>query len=152
LIIAAFGTNESSNKNFKPEAHKRMVVNLISRAKKASPSSECVIFGPVDRGGPDYSETIERLNEVQHQAATELGCAFWDGQKAMGGKLAMEDWFRAKPSLAASDRIHLSRNGYVRIGSMLARDMLRGYGVWSGRSVAEVDALSAGGPSVSAAR
>jgi len=140
LIVAAFGTNESSNTKFKPEAHKRMVMNLISRAKKASPSSDCLIFGPVDRGGADYSDAIERLNEVQRQAAAELGCAFWDGQKAMGGKLAMEDWVRAKPSLAASDRVHLSRNGYVKIGSMLARDILRGYSVWAGR--AEADGLA----------
>ncbi len=132
LVIVAFGTNESTNVKLSLEGHKRVVRSLWARIRAAAPQSECLIMGPVDRRGEIYGDVIERISEAQHDVAVELGCAFWSGLKAMGGQGSIVQWIRADPPLAAADGVHLSRGGYVRIGTSLARDILRGYGVWAG--------------------
>jgi lysophospholipase L1-like esterase len=127
LVVLAFGTNESSNVKLKGELHTERVKKLLARVRKAAPNTDCLIFGPIDRGGEQYSDVVERINEAQKAAATELGCAFWNGQKAMGGKGSMQRWAMMSPPLGGGDRVHLYPRGYQKLGRMLARDLLVGY-------------------------
>jgi len=45
----------------------------------------------------------------------------------MGGAGTISNWANAKPPLAASDHIHLTRRGYVVAGTAIGDALLRGY-------------------------
>ena len=127
VVVFAFGSNESSDPKPNYEAHINHVKQLMGRVRKAAPQTECLVFGPVDRGGARYEEIIEQLNTAQASAANDLGCAFWGGQRAMGGPGSMQQWATMTPPLGAGDRLHLTMRGYQTLGEMLVRDMLKGY-------------------------
>lgn len=127
LVVLAFGTNESSDANIRAEAHGARVKALVGRVRKAAPEADCLIFGPIDRGGERYEKAVQQLNEAQQSAARELGCAFWNGQQAMGGPGSMRRWASMKPPLGGADKIHLYPRGYQKLGEMMARDILQGF-------------------------
>lgn len=127
LAIIAYGTNESSDAKLNRGLIMQRVRELIGRIRKAAPDSDCLVFGPIDRAGPRYEDAIEGLNEAEKAAAAEAGCAFWNGQLAMGGKGSMARWATDNPPLGAGDRVHLYARGYEKLGDMLASDMLQGF-------------------------
>ncbi|PIE05566.1 MAG: hypothetical protein CSA75_04090 [Sorangium cellulosum] len=127
LVVLAFGTNESSNLKLRTERHTQRVRELVARIRKAAPNGDCLIFGPIDRSGLEYSQLIQRINAAQQRVAQEVGCAFWNGQQAMGGAGSMQAWASKSPPLAAGDRIHLYPRGYTKLGGMMVRDILQGY-------------------------
>ncbi len=133
LVVIAYGTNESSDTKVNKELMVRRVKELVGRAQAAAPGSECLVFGPIDRAGPSYEDAVEALNEAEKRAAGEAGCAFWNGQAAMGGKGSMARWAMDNPPLGAGDRVHLSTRGYYKIGEMLARDLLQGFDAGTAR-------------------
>jgi hypothetical protein len=45
----------------------------------------------------------------------------------MGGAGSMAEWARSHPRLGASDHIHLTARGYVRMGMALGDALLRAY-------------------------
>jgi len=63
LVVLAFGTNESSNPKLKEERHTRRVRKLVGRIRRAAPESDCLLFGPIDRGGERY-ENVDRKSVV----------------------------------------------------------------------------------------
>jgi lysophospholipase L1-like esterase len=125
LVIMAYGSNESSDGRIRTDRHAAQVEQLIARVRAAAPAAECLVFGPIDRGGKDYEEAVAQLNGAQRLAASKAGCAYWSGQVAMGGKGAMTKWEAEDPPLAQADLLHLTSKGYERLGSMLARDLLQ---------------------------
>jgi lysophospholipase L1-like esterase len=127
LVVLAYGTNEAGIGGLSMERHRAELVALVDRVKAASPEADCWILGAMDRGGPQTSEKIERINEAQAAAAKDRGCAFWSAQAAMGGRGSMQKWLEEEPPMATSDRVHLQVRGYRRLGAMVARDLLRGY-------------------------
>jgi lysophospholipase L1-like esterase len=129
LVILAYGSNESSDGKIRPDRHAALVEQLIARVRSAAPATECLVFGPVDRGGKDYEEAVAELNGAQRAAASKSGCAFWSGQIAMGGKGSMTKWEAEEPPLAQADLLHLTSRGYERLGNMLARDILAAGGL-----------------------
>jgi lysophospholipase L1-like esterase len=62
---------------------------------------------------------------AQRRAALEVGAAFWSSYGAMGGTGSMNAW--ASMGLAQGDRVHLSKDGYVRMGSMFYEDISEAY-------------------------
>jgi lysophospholipase L1-like esterase len=52
------------------------------------------------------------IANVQRQLASEVGCVFWDWQKATGGEGSLLSWRFHEPRLASKDLIHLSKEGY----------------------------------------
>jgi lysophospholipase L1-like esterase len=133
LVAVAYGSNESSDRGVDAERHTRHLRELVERIRKAAPSSDCLLLGPVDRAGAAYEGVVERINEVQRGAAAQLGCAFWSGQAAMGGRGGFVRWTQDKPPLASGDGLHLTARGYQRLGAMLARDLLAGFDGWRAR-------------------
>ncbi len=134
LAIIAYGTNESSDIKIDRDLMTKRVQELLGRIRAAAPQADCLVFGPIDRGGEKYGEAIEAINEAERAAATESGCAFWNGQRAMGGKGSMDKWATEDPPLASGERIHLYTRGYQKLGEMLAGDLLRGYDAGVGQS------------------
>jgi lysophospholipase L1-like esterase len=127
LVIMAYGSNESSDPKIDPARHGALVDKLVARVRAAAPGADCLVFGPIDRGGRRYEQAVEVLNEGQREAARRLGCAFWSGQTAMGGKGSMLRWEAESPALAQADLLHLTMKGYERLGQSLARDVLQAF-------------------------
>lgn len=144
LIVLAYGTNESSDQRINIERHAARVRQLVGRARAVAPDADCLVFGPIDRAGPVYEDAVETLSQAQQLAARELGCAFWSGQAAMGGKGSMLRWMRQVPQLGVGDGVHLMPKGYETIGQMLSRDLLDAYGAGV---PAGAEAGAAGAPS-----
>jgi lysophospholipase L1-like esterase len=125
LVIMAYGSNESSDGKIRSDRHAALVEQLIARVRAAAPAADCLVFGPIDRGGNNYEDAVAQLNAAQRTAATKAGCAFWSGQAAMGGKGSMIKWESEVPALGQPDLLHLTSRGYERLGNMLARDILQ---------------------------
>ncbi len=134
LVVIAYGSNESSDMKFNAARHASAVESLLRRIRAGAPNADCLVFGPVDRGGKRYGETVVHINAAQRDAAQRAGCAFWSGQMAMGGKGSMERWEVETPPLAQADLLHLTPKGYERLGNMLARDLLQAFDAHSSAS------------------
>jgi lysophospholipase L1-like esterase len=127
LVIVAYGSNESSDGKIDEMKHAALMEQLIGRVRAAAPAADCLVLGPIDRGGKRYEEAVEQLNAAQRVAASKAGCAFWSGQLMMGGKGSMTKWEAEDPPLAQADLLHLTAKGYDKVGNALAQDLLRAF-------------------------
>ena len=132
LVTFAYGTNEAMSGLGSVDRYEQAVRAVLSRLRKAAPEASCLLISPFDvskhekgrRKAPaDLSETID----AQRRVAGEMGCGFWDGRAFMGGEGSMASWINAKPPLAGSDGIHLTRLGYVYAGIGLGDALMRVY-------------------------
>jgi lysophospholipase L1-like esterase len=133
LVVLAYGTNESGD-DTTPQAYERQIVDLLGRIARASPAASCLLLGPPDRAldTPAGWETSPKLLEViatQRRVAAAAGCAYYDRQRAMGGDGSIAAWAMEDPPRARKDRVHLTRDGYVQLGAMVAADLLRAHQV-----------------------
>jgi len=126
LIIIAYGTNEVTDGDWSVESYSRMFANILKRFRRAAPQASILVYGPPDRGDVGLAETkMPAMIEAQRRAAFEVGAAFWNSYAAMGGSGSMSAW--VQQGLAQGDRVHLSRDGYIRMGSMFYNDLLAAY-------------------------
>lgn len=150
LIVTWYGTNESGMHDFTMESYEETWRKLLGTLKAAAPESACLMIGPPDRlmrGGGNVSEArckprkdrrgrklpipsecryrpaqlLTPIIQVQRHIAQDFGCAFWDARAAMGGPGSMGDWVEL--GLAQGDRVHLTREGYEKLGSAIATDL-----------------------------
>jgi lysophospholipase L1-like esterase len=118
LVILQYGTNEANDENLDLQDYKEQLREVVARFKKAAPDAACLLIGPTDRavnkGDGVYAiwERTAPIAEVQRQLATEVGCVFWDWQKATGGEESILSWRFHEPQLASKDLIHLNKKGY----------------------------------------
>lgn len=126
LIIIAYGTNEVTDGDWSVESYSRMFANILRRFRRAAPQASILVYGPPDRGDVDLAGTkMPAMIEAQRRAAFEVGASFWNSYAAMGGAGSMSAW--AQQGLGQGDRVHLSRDGYIRMGSMFYNDMIAAY-------------------------
>jgi lysophospholipase L1-like esterase len=69
--------------------------------------------------------------EAQRRAALEVGAAFWSSYAAMGGSGSMDNW--AASGLGQGDHVHLTKDGYIRMGDMFYNDLIEAYKQWPTR-------------------
>jgi hypothetical protein len=87
------------------------------------PGASVLVIGVADmsvKNGEDF-ESYPNLDNVINSirsAAFRAGAAFWDMQKAMGGKNSMPAWVKADPPLATSDYVHFNKKGSVIMAQM----------------------------------
>ncbi len=126
LIIIAYGTNEVTDGDWSVESYSRMFANILRRFRRAAPQASILVYGPPDRGDVDIAGTkMPAMIEAQRRAAFEVGAAFWSSYAAMGGPGSMSAW--VQQGLAQGDRVHLSRDGYVRMGMLFYNDLITAY-------------------------
>jgi lysophospholipase L1-like esterase len=126
LIIIAYGTNEVTDSDWSVESYSRMFANILRRFRRAAPQASILVYGPPDRADVDLAGTkMPAMIEAQRRAASEVGAAFWSSYAAMGGAGSMSTW--VQQGLAQGDRVHLSKEGYVRIGTMFYNDLITAY-------------------------
>jgi lysophospholipase L1-like esterase len=130
LIVLAYGTNEAGQNDLSEESYRDMFYNLILRFRKAVPTASILVVGPPDRyhktrTGWEPVPGVDRIVEAQRAAALATGCAFWDLRAKMGGKGSMRRWVQA--GLAQYDYVHLTAEGYHRIGGAVFQDLMSQY-------------------------
>ena len=126
LIIIAYGTNEVTDPDWTVESYQRMFAGILRRFRRAAPQASIIVYGPPDRGDVALAGSkMPAMIEAQRRAAFEVGAAFWNSYGAMGGSGSMGAW--ASLGLAQGDRVHLTKDGYVRMGGMFYEDVTDAY-------------------------
>lgn len=133
LIVLAYGTNESGQKDWTYESYKQAFTNVIQTLRRAAPAASILVVGPPDR--MTYSRytlvpypRLEMITAAQRDAAQENQCAFWDLRARMGGAGAMKRWVMA--GAAQGDYVHFTAPGYRLIGVTLFNDLMEQYAVF----------------------
>ncbi|HTU11004.1 MAG TPA: GDSL-type esterase/lipase family protein [Allosphingosinicella sp.] len=136
LILLAFGTNEGFDPRFTLAGYDDGLRAQIARLRRlAGPDVPIVLVGPpavtsrnaalagAECGDGWYVPAfLLRVRERQRALARALGLAFWDWERAMGGRCAARAWHAA--GLMRDDHIHFNRDGGDRIGRMLLADLM----------------------------
>jgi lysophospholipase L1-like esterase len=91
--------------------------------KELCPGASVLVIGVADmsvKNGEKFESypNLDKVIEALRSAAFRAGAAFWDMQKAMGGKNSMSAWVNAKPPLATSDYVHFNKRGSVVMAQM----------------------------------
>lgn len=128
LVVLAYGTNEVGDA-VAPFRYGPHYDALVGRVRQAAPEADCLIIGPTDRVGPDWTTNprVFEIDGVEQQAAQRLGCAFVSNVSLMGGAGSLKRWADQSPPLAGSDRIHLTPAGYKQLGTSAAQTLLGAY-------------------------
>lgn len=121
LVVLAYGTNEVFDA-VAPSHYLTDIERLINRLRAAVPDCECLLSGPTDvaRGGQAAGERASAIDQIERQAADQLGCAYFSPYQVMGGAQGFDAWLHAPQALALPDRIHLSALGYRKLGQVMA--------------------------------
>lgn len=132
LLIYQFGANESADGLLYPMVdYHRTMKEVLEQGKRAVPGASCLVIGVMDRATKQGEELrsmriIPRLLEEQRAVAGELGCAFFDTYRAMGGEGSMPIWVRR--GLGQADLTHPSSVGADMIGTWIFRALMQRYG------------------------
>jgi lysophospholipase L1-like esterase len=138
LVAFAYGANESEDGSAYPmDAYERTARAVYAQARAAVPGAGCLIVGPLDRADKEGERYVTRkvilsMNEVQRRLAAELGCAFFDTFRQMGGKGSMGRWIQR--GLGSPDLVHPTDPGAQIIGTWLYDALLAGYEGWRARA------------------
>jgi len=124
LFILQFGGNVvpyiADNYRYYEKWYYRQIVRL----KELCPEASVLVIGIADmsvKNGERFESypNLDHVNLAIRSAAFRAGAAFWDMQKAMGGKNSMPAWVNADPPLATSDYVHFTKKGSVVMAQML---------------------------------
>jgi lysophospholipase L1-like esterase len=132
LIIVAYGTNEVSDGDWTIESYQRMFAAILRTFRRAAPQASILVYGPPDRADIALGGKMSAMIEAQRRAALEVGAAFWSSYGAMGGPGSMDVW--ASMGLGQGDRVHLTKDGYVRMGSMFYEDVYDAFKKYQART------------------
>jgi lysophospholipase L1-like esterase len=131
LLIYEFGANESMDGFvYSMSDFHRTMRDVLAQGRAALPKASCLVIGTMDRAAKQGDEivsvrVIPPLVEEQRRAALEVGCAYFDTYRAMGGKGSMPIW--VKRGLAQADLTHPSGAGAERLANWIYGALMRGY-------------------------
>jgi lysophospholipase L1-like esterase len=131
LVVFQFGANDTISFGGSLERYGQQVRVVLDRMKQALPKASCLIIGPLDRlkrdarGRLHSPAIVRRVSDRQREVALAAGCAFWDGQRAMGGPGSMEQWHKLGQTL--KDLVHLNPKGSRRFAGLLEQALLAGF-------------------------
>ena len=139
LIILAYGTNESGDKDEPIRVYASNLRRVLKRVRTAAPNASCVLFGPTERPHvhrrrrrdplPSFTARMRttQIVETQRAVSKELGCGFWDAVAATGGQWSIVNWAHHTPRYAYSDYVHLTRRGYYLLADLFEDALLDGF-------------------------
>ncbi|HVJ19171.1 MAG TPA: GDSL-type esterase/lipase family protein [Polyangiaceae bacterium] len=137
LVIYQFGANESGAGLSYPMAeYHRTMKDVVAQGRKALPQAGCLLIGAMDRAKKEGDvlvsmSIIPHLIEEQRKVAEELGCAFFDTFRAMGGNGSMPSWVRR--GLGNADMVHPTGAGADALGTWIFRALLKNYAEYKAR-------------------
>jgi lysophospholipase L1-like esterase len=133
LVILAYGTNEVGYYNIPGPAYAADYREVVRRIREALPAASILVMGPMDRGERTERGEIGtmpnlvRIVAAQKKIASELGVAFFDSYRAMGGEGAAGRWYLATPRLMTGDFTHPTRTGADRLARLLVEALQTRY-------------------------
>lgn len=124
LFILQFGGNVVPYIADNYRYYEKWYYRQIMRLKEVCPGASVLVIGVADmavKNGEKFESypNLGIVNQALRSAAFRAGAAFWDMQKAMGGKNSMPAWVNADPPLATSDYVHFTKRGSVVMAQML---------------------------------
>jgi lysophospholipase L1-like esterase len=129
LIILQFGVNALSNRARDYSWYENEMLEVVSHLKSAFPDAGIIIVGVHDKSKKKGSKFvtdpgIPKLLKAQAQIAKKSGVAFWNLNKAMGGKNSMPKWVKANPPMAFMDYTHFNDVGAKRVAELFVKALL----------------------------
>jgi len=142
LIVVAYGSNEAGDADFDATTYRQQFLAALERLRSAAPRASLLVIAPPDRANRSGRRwrtisTLPVLIAAQRDAAREIGAAFWNLQRAMGGSGSMAKWAALSPPLAQRDRVHLTRAGYLLVADALYAELMRGWQAYNAANVKE---------------
>jgi lysophospholipase L1-like esterase len=128
LVTFAYGTNETKDTKLSIAGYEAELRAALSRLRRAAPEASCVLLAPFDLASSERPRLLQII-AAQRRVSREFFCGFWDGHAFMGGDGAIRRWIQAKPPLASTDHIHLTRRGYVYAGIAVGDALMRAYDI-----------------------
>jgi hypothetical protein len=148
LIVLSYGTNEASDRNWTEESYAAMFRQIVARCRRAAPKAAILVVGPPDRalrigrrGWAPFSG-VDRIVQAQRSVCRQMGCAYWDQRRRMGGLGSMQDWVSVQ--WAQGDHTHFTVEGYNELASALFSDIVQQYSAYLGAHGAQGLAAKAG--------
>jgi lysophospholipase L1-like esterase len=138
LVVLAFGTNEVGYYNIPGPAYAADYREIVRRIREALPAASILVMGPMDRGARNPEGALGtmpnliRIVEAQRKIAAELGVAFFDTYRAMGGEGSAVRGYNATPRLMTGDFTHPTRSGADRIARSLVDALVARQQAWKG--------------------
>jgi hypothetical protein len=136
LIVLSYGTNEASDHNWTEEGYAALFRRIVARCRRLAPNASILVVGPPDRAlrvgrkGWAPFEGVDRIVQAQRSVCREMGCAYWDQRKRMGGFGSMRDWVSVE--WAQGDHTHFTVEGYNELASALFSDIVQQYDAYKG--------------------
>jgi lysophospholipase L1-like esterase len=133
LVVLAYGTNETGDKDFPIENYEQELRKVVTRVREVAPDASCLLISPSDRpervdtGGFEPRPRTAQVIDAQRRVARDFLCGFFDMVACTGGPMSMVTWAAATPAYGASDHVHFTAIGYQRIGELLLQALLASY-------------------------
>ncbi len=129
LIILQFGVNAISNRARDYTWYENEMLDVIANLKEAFPDAGIIIIGVHDKSKKKGSKFITdpgipKLLRTQAMIAKKAKVAFWNLNKAMGGKDSMPKWVKANPPMAFMDYTHFNDIGAKRVAELFVKSLL----------------------------
>ncbi|MBX3270650.1 MAG: hypothetical protein KF729_10330 [Sandaracinaceae bacterium] len=123
LVVLSYGGNEALDRGLSLAAYEADTSAAIARVRRIAPDASCLLVGPLATF-PAHAPRMGAVSATQRRLALRHGCGFWDSAASSGGPGTLERWARF-PGMVASDRLHLGREGYARVGRSFVGALLR---------------------------
>jgi lysophospholipase L1-like esterase len=130
LVILQYGGNSVPYISGQKSAHTYadQIRRQIRHVQELAPDAKVLFIGPSDmstridgewRTYPKLPLVVDSLRA----AANDMGAAYWDLYKVMGGYNSMAQWCESSPLLAGSDHIHFTPRGAERVGNLFCKSL-----------------------------
>ena len=134
MIILEFGGNTVPYIKYNKQItdYGRWFKQQIQYLKRINPNTTILVIGPGDMSIKDKTDFItqphlEAIRDAVKEAALSSNCLFWDMYEGMGGKNSMPLWVNTEPALGASDYIHFTPKGAVKISQIFIKELFKMY-------------------------
>ncbi len=126
LVILSLGTNDVYTSNFNEETVSAYIDTLVAKIRRVNPKAVILLSSPGDHYRLKHpNPNLPQLATLLHQKCIQNGLVYWDYFHLMGGSGSSKHLL-AK-GLYSSDKIHLSRAGYLLKGNLFTSAVLTSY-------------------------
>lgn len=134
MVIFGLGINDASGDHFDTLEFVNNYLQLVDRIKEVNPECAFVFvtnndsYKRIARGKYAVNKRGPVVREQFYKLASLTSGAVWDQFEIMGGLKSMDKWRIA--SLAKTDRVHFTNQGYSLIGDLFTNAFLDAYWRW----------------------
>lgn len=131
LVVFQFGANESGDGYaYSMKDYQATMQEVLRQTKAAVPAASCLVIGAMDRARVEHGavtsmKILQLITVEQERAAREVGCAYFDTYRAMGGFGSMPRW--VKRGLGQADMTHPTYEGAERIANWIHAELIAAY-------------------------